>query len=52
MLKKIIISVIGVIVITGVLAALKISQLRAMAQAPHSQPATVVTTAKVGELTF
>ncbi|HEY5552256.1 MAG TPA: efflux RND transporter periplasmic adaptor subunit, partial [Opitutaceae bacterium] len=52
MLKKIILSIVGVLVLVGVLAGLKVSQFRALAQAPHSQPATVVTTATVGQLDY
>jgi membrane fusion protein, multidrug efflux system len=52
MLKKIFLSVAGVIVLTGVLAGLKVSQFRALAQSPQVQPATVVTTAKVGRLSY
>ena len=52
MIKKIIITFIGVVVLVGVLAGLKFSQFRAMAQTPFQMPQTVVTTAEAKELTF
>jgi membrane fusion protein (multidrug efflux system) len=52
MTKKIVITLIGVVVLVGVLAGLKFSQFQAMAQTPFEMPPTVVTTAEAKELTF
>lgn len=52
MLKKILISIAGLVVLVGILGGLKLSQFRAMAQGGGSFPATIVTTAQVGELTY
>jgi len=52
MLKRILFTFVGIIVLVSVLAGLKVSQFRAMAQAGGAARATVVTTAEVGELTY
>jgi len=52
MLKKILLTLFGLVVLVGVLAGLKISQFTLLGQSPHTQPATVVTTARVGQLSY
>jgi len=52
MIKKSLITLIGVLALVGILAGLKMSQFRAMAQAPWVMPATVVTATQAKEVNF
>ncbi|HUG13223.1 MAG TPA: efflux RND transporter periplasmic adaptor subunit [Opitutaceae bacterium] len=52
MLKKLLLTIFGLVVLVGVLAGLKFSQFSLLGQSPQVYPATVVTTAKVGELSY
>lgn len=52
MLKKFIIAIVGFVLVVAILAAIKASQIKEMSSAPHSQPASAVSTYEALEVSW